>query len=153
MKNLTYDVEEKSPVFNEVQTLLLSALVLLEGNTKKENGITVAPVKKNEKPLTFPRKRKYLELTKKKKKSATRYGYARDKKETYSKIKIESKTKQLFENEIIEEVVCDDVDMEEEEFNVDIPVLNVFDESDSEHDTVEESPRCLLSFNDLKLAK
>ena len=42
--------------------------------------------------------------------------------------------------------------MEEEEFNVDIPVLNVFDESDSdEHDTVEESPRCLLSFNDLKL--
>ena len=92
MKNLTYDVEEKSPVFNEVQTLLLSALALLEGNTKKENGITVAPVKKNEKPLTFQRKRKYLELSKKKKKSATRYGYARDKKENYSKIKIENKT-------------------------------------------------------------
>ena len=41
--------------------------------------------------------------------------------------------------------------MEEEEFNVDIPVLNVFDESGSEHDIVEESSRCLLSFNDLKL--
>ena len=67
MKNLTYNVEEKSPVFNEVQTLFLSALALLEGNTKKENGITVAPVKKNEKPLTFPWKRKYLELAKKEK--------------------------------------------------------------------------------------
>ena len=41
--------------------------------------------------------------------------------------------------------------MEEEEFNIDIAVLNVFDGSDSEHDAVEESLLCLLSFNDLKL--
>ena len=38
--------------------------------------------------------------------------------------------------------------MEEEEFNVAIAVLNVFDESDCEHDNVEESPQCLLSFKD-----
>ena len=43
-----------------------------------------------------------------------------------------------YENETIEEVVCDDVDMEEEEFNVAIAVLNVFD------DTVEESPHLTI---------
>ena len=64
MKDLTYDVEEKSPVFNEVQTLLLSALALLEGNTKKKKKI-VAPVKKKRTTSNFSTEKEVFRISKK----------------------------------------------------------------------------------------
>lgn len=149
MKNLTFDVDEESTVFDEVQALLLSAVELLEKSTKKENGITVAPVKRKEKSDL---KRKYLDLKRKKNKRIKRYGYASCKKERYSEVHIENQTKHSFKNEIVEEeVVCDNFDMEGiEEFKANIPLTQVFNESDSEVEE-ENSPRCTISFADLKL--
>jgi len=135
IKNLTYDVDEKSTVFSDVQDHLRSILSLLRNATKKEKGIIVRPIVN----VTNHRKRRFLDIAKKKKrKTAKRFGAASSRFNEAAKIKVEKKSA-AEEILLTEDIVVDDIDMNGQlTFTAPIiPTLQVFDVEDTEDE--EES--------------
>lgn len=140
IKNLTYDVDEKSTVFSDVQDHLRSILSLLRNATKKEKGIIVRPIVN----VTNRRKRRFLDIAKKKKrKTAKRFGAASSRFNEAAKIKVEKikveKKSAAEEILLTEDIVVDDIDMNGQlTFTAPIiPTLQVFDVEDTEDE--EES--------------
>ena len=150
IKNLTYDIDDNSHVFEDVQNHLNLALNLLRNDTKKEKGITVRPKNNDDK---YERKRKFLDIPKKKNiKVPKRFGAAGCKKKEAAKTNIqkEKESTKSNENVVLEEIVIDDIEIDgKTSFTTTIPVLQVFDFDDSADET--PSPRCLLQYGDLKL--
>ena len=141
---MTYDVEADMEIFEKVEHHLRLALQVLHNAAKKEKGIIL----RNEASVGC-RKRKFTEIPKKNHlKTAKRFGSKGPNQSRNQKIEVNLDTSLQKEQEIIEEIVIDEVDMEDAcTFNVEIPVLENLNE---ETKFVEPTPRCSLSYNDLK---